>query len=811
MINRWHTARRSMARGETMKGIAKSLEISILVVAVVAPHLLVAPLTAYAQVTAQTNSREATGTRVHSGIRRAVIVGISGYKLLPKEKQLDYATRDAKLFLAFLRSRAGGGIDEKNLRVLLDTEATQANIWAELRWLTSQSQGGDEAIFYFAGHGDVEEKDGDQTGFLLGYDAAGGRAYVGGHGAIGILNVQDLVQRAAKRDVNFLIITDACRAGKLVGTEEGARLTTTALLAEWDKTVKIVSSQPNGLSREGYKWGGGHGVFTWFLVDGLLGKASDDNRDGAIDQAELQLYVGAAVSRETAGEQHPASSGNTNWRLSVPNPQSRVEVLRFDTCQACRYAATDDTNKVTLASSNTTRVAQAIRRGQLVRPLGSSAWDTYERMSWQGIPSSEREAITGKLAAAMQNDAQGVIATYMRSANAITPARYREAAQEVGIAAALLGPEDPTINSLEARRLFLEGYAALRRSEYKPAIDLLRRSREREPSAFALNGLGAAYVNAGKLDSAAPLLKEAAARAPTWSYPLNNLGVVYFTRGQFDSAAHAFEQAARIDTNYGKSYANLGQALWKLNRQAEAESKWQRGLEKDPESSAELIAKFDVQQRNDVAAAETVYTRALTMYPKSALLHVRLGDFFKGRRRFDDAEREYKRAISLDSSLAIGYSGLGTLEMERFDIDSFPFRLNHAADVFLRASALAPEDPAFPRNLGIALLVNSKADSTAADSLLHLAAALDTLDYESYKQLAWLQNARAQWTGLEESARRMIALKPESGEGYAALAIALHEQRRPGAAEAMEEAKARDREIGLATAKRLAKPPGAPR
>ena len=62
------------------------------------------------------------------------------------------------------------------------------------------------------------------------------------------------------------------------------------------------------VSREDARWGGGHGVFTWALLDGLKGKADADG-DGIVTVGELMDYVDIMVRRETANEQHPARAG----------------------------------------------------------------------------------------------------------------------------------------------------------------------------------------------------------------------------------------------------------------------------------------------------------------------------------------------------------------------------------------------------------------------------------------------------------------------------------------------------------------------
>jgi uncharacterized caspase-like protein len=72
--------------------------------------------------------------------------------------------------------------------------------------------------------------------------------------------------------------------------------------------VVFTSSEGYEVSREDAKWGGGHGVFTWALLDGLKGKADADG-DGIVTLGEILDYVDLAVRRETANEQHPARAG----------------------------------------------------------------------------------------------------------------------------------------------------------------------------------------------------------------------------------------------------------------------------------------------------------------------------------------------------------------------------------------------------------------------------------------------------------------------------------------------------------------------
>ena len=56
----------------------------------------------------------------------------------------------------------------------------------------------------------------------------------------------------------------------------------------------ISASDENQYLQESRDWGGGHGVFTYFLLKGLEGEA-DYNKDARLTLGELTLYLSQEV------------------------------------------------------------------------------------------------------------------------------------------------------------------------------------------------------------------------------------------------------------------------------------------------------------------------------------------------------------------------------------------------------------------------------------------------------------------------------------------------------------------------------------
>ena len=148
---------------------------------------------------------------------RAVVIGISDYQD-PAIPDLQYAHRDAEAFANFLRSPAGGLLDNDHLKVLTNEKATAGRIAEAFDALIEQAAAGDQVIIYFSGHGDVERKTVTQPGFLLCWDAPS-RVYMGG-GTYSLAFLQEIVTTLSTQNgAKVVVITDACHAGKLSGSQ----------------------------------------------------------------------------------------------------------------------------------------------------------------------------------------------------------------------------------------------------------------------------------------------------------------------------------------------------------------------------------------------------------------------------------------------------------------------------------------------------------------------------------------------------------------------------------------------------------------
>jgi hypothetical protein len=235
----------------------------------------------------------------------AVVVGISHYSDTSGGlTNLQFADRDARDFRDFLFSPDGGSFPKDNVRLLLNEDATSQNVRSALFTFLTKAQPEDEVVLYIAGHGAADPND-PRNLYLLTYDTKledmGGTAFP-------MWQLQDVFTRVlkAKRVVTF---ADTCHSYGFSGERRGKKTNNLVnqYLAHYandaDRAV-ITASDISQLSYEGDKWGGGHGVFTYYLLKGLKGEA-DFNKDGTVTAGELFAYIHDNVDKATEGGQSP--------------------------------------------------------------------------------------------------------------------------------------------------------------------------------------------------------------------------------------------------------------------------------------------------------------------------------------------------------------------------------------------------------------------------------------------------------------------------------------------------------------------------
>jgi uncharacterized caspase-like protein len=264
--------------------------------------------------------------------RWAVVIGVGTYEH-PSIPRLRYAVADAEAIYETLIGAAGF----RKEHVLLLTDRTERkptlkNIkWALGTFLARSARKDDTVLIFFAGHGAPEtdprglERDG-LAKYLIPSDAEADDLYSSARPMDELQTVFGRIE--AERVVAFL---DACYSGAAGGRTFSSQRTRAGgvddlfleRLTRSKGRAIITASRPAEVSIELPELG--HGIFSYYLVDGLKG-AADLNHDGIISLQELYDYLEQQVtakSRSVGGNQHPVMKGELEGVLPLAKVRAR--------------------------------------------------------------------------------------------------------------------------------------------------------------------------------------------------------------------------------------------------------------------------------------------------------------------------------------------------------------------------------------------------------------------------------------------------------------------------------------------------------
>ena len=245
----------------------------------------------------------------------AVVVGISQYKAV---QPLRYADKDAVAFYDYLTQHIG--VPKEQTTLLLNEQATLMSLKRTLGTELKRKAGEkDTVIVYYAGHGapEADASAGDDDGlekYIVPYDADPRDLYTT---ALPMREIETIFQRLTPERIIF--ISDSCYSGATAGrtfaTASRRAIVSENFLTRLSKgkgRVVLTASKASEVSEEREDLG--HGVFTYYLLEGLRGKA-DADKDGIVTVDEVYAYVSKKVPEATGQNQHPVKKGEVEGQL----------------------------------------------------------------------------------------------------------------------------------------------------------------------------------------------------------------------------------------------------------------------------------------------------------------------------------------------------------------------------------------------------------------------------------------------------------------------------------------------------------------
>lgn len=667
---------------------------------------------------------------------RAVVVGISNYENIEK---LRFAHKDAEAFAQYLGAAAGGRVPEANIQLLTNEKATLGGIGKALAWLISESQAGDRAIIYFSGHGDVETQMTNE-GYLLAYDA-NKTTYMAG-GALPIHSLQRAITTlSVTKQVQVLLIADACRSGNLAGTEtNGSKTTALAMAAQFANEVKIMSCGPDEVSLEDEEWGGGRSVFSYYLMDGLRGLA-DANEDREVTLREIQRFLQDSVERATQSKrlQTPRTGGDDKVVVARVDAQTLAALRRKNNPETPFSANTGSKSPQNAAFQSDSAMLRRYRqfeasmqKNHLLEPENDAAYTIYQQIKDHPSIQPYKNPMRNDLAAALQDEAQKAINDYlsadpreMRRRWGLDARRYRLYPIYLEKAAELLGEGHFSYPQVKAREhyfsglnLRLQGEASKRAAEkdslYREAKRLQEKTLQLDSTAaYAYNELGLLARRFGQYEPSAAYFNQALRFSPRWVLPWVNLCGIYNDLGQWSSAEKCGLKAVLLDSTFALAHYNLGCTYSYQNQAAKAIPYFQKTLAYNPDYvNAYDFLGHSYYELGDFVKAEALWEECSRRMPDNPTILQNLGEVsLKLGKGAAHSEALFKKAIAVDSSYSRAYTSLGELflakneyaESEKWFARVVSMEPENAEAYFFLATAQHTDAPKALASLEIAL------------------------------------------------------------------------------------------------------------
>jgi tetratricopeptide (TPR) repeat protein len=514
------------------------------------------------------------GTLVDIPRSYALIIGVSHYPNLPATAQLLYPVRDADEMYSTLISPEGGQFPPEHVHKLVNEQVTLANLQRELeQWLPGVTQPNDRVVIYFAGHGFISSGQGYLAPSDIDLKNIAGTAYP--------MSKLGEVVGSRIRGKWKVLITDACHSGAITPEDDRAQLNQ-KLLDLHSSLLSLTASRDREQSFESADWGGGHGIFTYYVVQGLRG-AADTNGDGIVTADELSEYVHTNVKQATNGRQNPTSergSFDPNMLLAYNPTMTKATPLQAPKFGSLVIEANLDGTEVWVDGKS----VGVVNKGQSLRLPGllpgthtikgfHQGYEPDGPRDEQVYPGQESTVSLRVLIPRMRNKAatdlldKGIEAYQNGSAD-----NYRKAEGLLQQAIAI----DPKYSVAYVYLGRVEGALF----EENKANDAFRHAIDIDPDYMdARSSYAAVLLDQGDMDEAVRQLDVVTQHQPDNATAWYLLSQAYARRNSFQQGKDAADRAVQFAPANGEAHFWLATCLRHLNQFAAAEKEYKTYLE----------------------------------------------------------------------------------------------------------------------------------------------------------------------------------------------------------------------------------------
>lgn len=714
-------------------------------------------------------------TVIAGGNTYAIIIGISDYKLVP---DLQYAHKDAQSFEDFLLSEAGGKVPRANIETFLNEQAVRSNVGDAISVIARKAKPGDRVWFFFAGHGDMEDLTQIENGLLLLHNSPNGNYFGMNDDVLEILDLKRYLSPLAQKGIEMIFIVDACHSGNLNGGVQGVQQTASALASSWGREYKILSCQPNQLSLESAEWGGGRGLFSIQMEEGIKGLADTDN-DGRITMFELQSYIQANVAKFSEYKQIPLITGDLSKSFFKVNPATlanlkKEKALNYPMLAKANTKGIEDKYVDSLSPEGKKiwfSYKENISKKQLIWPKDTNALRDY-RLFVKRFPDNQLVPIMRRnLASALNSRFDSIVSPLLRGETSYSTRDIcYYAAVELDSCMNLLGDQHYMYQNLKARKLYMDAMSdtwALGENEYnytwrstvERATRLLEESFRLEPNAsYTLFALGLHYYYLYEYEKANTAFSKYLELRPYDVFAKQSLGFMYLKLKQFDKAEAIFLSLSEKFPQYRSDYkAQLFDLYIKWDRADKAMDIVNSMLAIPAERPYGLFYKGLYYARQNQLDSTVYYYREAEkgLGGKNILCVNNIGHAYFVHQHTDSARYYFQKVLELDSTYTFGHFNMGVIEEREGNTQA-------AIMSFLKSIQNAPGTlEGYVTNLP--LYLGKKFDTTDAAATLAFRKQMFTFNMQ-YLSYAAILYAYIRVPGLIDSSRQVNYVFEQMGQ-----------------------------------------------
>ena len=234
-------------------------------------------------------------------------------------------------------------------------------------------------------------------------------------------------------------------------------------------------------------------------------------------------------------------------------------------------------------------------------------------------------------------------------------------------------------------------------------------------SSVALMLLGTAtWRRSGVYANEETLWRDNVAKNPSAWLAHSNLGDALSKAGRFAEAIDQYEQTLQINPDYAEAHSNLGVVLFREGKLPEAIEQYEQALRINPDfPGAHCNLGIALLQTGKIVEAMAQYQQALRSTPDYAEAHYDLGNALLQMGKLPDAIEHYEQALRIDPDYAAAHNNLGKALLASG-------KLQEAIAHFEQVLRIKPASAEAHNNLGAALIRLGKRE----DAVVHYEKAL---------------------------------------------------------------------------------------